>query len=221
MCIRRIGSARMDSSSDVADLGGADSNTLHVILPEQTKIGLGLEPDPLNACRGYSTHYSYGIQSLSVVLASMNDLGYSTPDRSLISLHLCLVSELFLYFILVDLSRRVEDNSQETKQGSENTSCHRTDSFWSPTLNISSTLGIHQSTYHFEWERPIWLTREIGGTHLSDYITGSGHLPVVAVISHDLWNLVNSLLHLLGSLNEDSCQSRRHVPVDLSDQLMP
>jgi hypothetical protein len=138
----------------------------------------------------------------------MNDLAYSTPERSLISLHLCLVSELFLYFVLVHLPGSVEHNGKESKQGSEDTSCHRTDSFWSPALNISLTLGIHQSTCHFEWEWPIWLTREIGGTHLSDDITGSGHLPVGAVISHDLWNLVNSLLHLLGSLNEDSCQSR-------------
>ena len=138
----------------------------------------------------------------------MNDLAYSTPDRSLISLHLCLVSEFLLNFILVDLPGRVEHNSQETKQGSEDTSCHRTDSFWSPSLNVSFILGTSMSTCHFEWEWPIRLTREIGGTHLSDDITGGGHLPVIAVISHDLWNLINSLLHLLGSFDEDSCQSR-------------
>jgi len=40
MYIRRVGSGReMNSSSDVADLGGFDQNTLHVMLPEDPESG--------------------------------------------------------------------------------------------------------------------------------------------------------------------------------------
>lgn len=69
------------------------------------------------------------------------------------------------------------------------------------------SVWIVRSTHHLEREWSQGLTGKVGRRELADYVTGSGHFPVIAVVAQYLRDRGVDFLHLLWRLDENGCES--------------